>query len=78
MLATFTLPPDHARVAIVTPLIEGGSLLSILEWRARTPKRGRIALDEEEVKAVVKQVLEGMAYLHANGFLHVSVFLSTC
>ncbi|EJT47946.1 hypothetical protein A1Q1_03181 [Trichosporon asahii var. asahii CBS 2479] len=75
VLATFTLPPDHARVAIVTPLIEGGSLLSILEWRARTPKRGRIALDEEEVKAVVKQVLEGMAYLHANGFLHAGNLL---
>lgn len=30
------------------------------------------SLNEEEVKAVVKQVLNGLAYLHDSGYLHVS------
>ncbi|OCF45662.1 STE/STE20/FRAY protein kinase [Kwoniella heveanensis CBS 569] len=97
ILSTFTLPPDHARIAIVTPLIPGGSLAGLMDWRSRlitTPKthhfpvfrlahrkrddeedeygsgssQGR--LQEEEIKCVVKQVLEGLSYLHANGFLH--------
>jgi serine/threonine protein kinase len=81
VIATFTLPPDHSRVAIVTPLIEGGSLLGVLEWRAGSPPTRRSrrdgdtpigALSEDEVKAVVRQVLEGLAYLHNHGFLHVS------
>ena len=94
-MATFTLPPDHQRIAIVTPLIEGGSLAGILNWRTRittTPRsHGRFSklglgrksaedddlehagrLDEEEIKAVTKQVLEGLTYLHVNGFLHAS------
>jgi serine/threonine-protein kinase OSR1/STK39 len=29
-------------------------------------------LDEEEIKGVMKQVLEGLVYLHERGFLHVS------
>ncbi|ORY29657.1 kinase-like domain-containing protein [Naematelia encephala] len=91
ILATFTLPPDHKRVAIVTPLIPGGSLAGILEWRRRlsgTPKLGHFGglrkfgrkhevdaeenkgLTEEEVKAIVRQVVEGLEYLHAEGFLH--------
>ncbi|WVF67916.1 hypothetical protein IAT40_002678 [Kwoniella sp. CBS 6097] len=97
ILSTFTLPPDHARIAIVTPLISGGSLAGLMDWRSRlttTPKthhfpvfrvghrrkddgedgygdesnKGR--LDEEEIKCVVRQVLEGLMYLHTNGFLH--------
>lgn len=96
ILATFTLPPDHRRIAIVTPIISGGSLAGILEWRSRLagdPKSGigvfggfklghkrydgdlQGGLDEEEIKGVVKQVLEGLAYLHGNGFLHVSLIL---
>lgn len=71
VLATFTLPPDHSRVAIVTPLIAGGSLAGILEWRSRS--RREAALTEDETKAVITQVLAGLVYLHANGFLHVSV-----
>ncbi|BEI79602.1 hypothetical protein CcaverHIS002_0101310 [Cutaneotrichosporon cavernicola] len=74
VLATFTLPPDHARVAIVTPLIHGGSLAGILDWRACTPSKRRPAgahgFDEDEIKAITKQVLDGLAYLHQNGFLH--------
>ena len=96
ILATFTLPPDHHRIALVTPLVSGGSLSGILEWRTRlsvTPKTHRNfprfnigkknedlddeaeigKLDEEEIKAVTKQVLEGLAYLHHRGFLHVSL-----
>jgi serine/threonine protein kinase len=74
VLATFTLPPDHSRVAIVTPLIHGGSPAGILDWRARTPSKRRAGhgFDEDEIKAITKQVLEGLAYLHQNGFLHVS------
>jgi serine/threonine protein kinase len=91
VLATFTLPPDHHRIAIVTPLISGGSLAGILQWRSKLAAEpshsglgrfrfGRKAevedepvgrLDEEEIKAVVKQVLEGLGYLHQRGFLHV-------
>ncbi|GMK54422.1 hypothetical protein CspeluHIS016_0110080 [Cutaneotrichosporon spelunceum] len=74
VLATFTLPPDHARVAIVTPLIHGGSLAGILDWRAGTPSKRRRAgangFDEDEIKAIAKQVLDGLGYLHQNGFLH--------
>ncbi|CAK9786559.1 kinase-like protein [Cutaneotrichosporon oleaginosum] len=74
VLATFTLPPDHARVAIVTPLIHGGSLAGILDWRACTPSKRRPAgshgFNEDEVKAITKQVLDGLTYLHQNGFLH--------
>ncbi|WVR08610.1 hypothetical protein IAU60_005665 [Kwoniella sp. DSM 27419] len=95
ILSTFTLPPDHTRIAIVTPLIPGGSLAGILDWRSRlitTPKsthfpsfrlghrkkeeeeldqgKAKGKLDEEEVKAVVKLVLDGLVYLHENGFLH--------
>lgn len=72
----------------MTPLIEGGSLAGILEWRAGSAAPGSGsgsghsrrrrrhaapdgALDEDETKAVVIQVLDGLAYLHANGFLHV-------
>lgn len=93
ILATFTLPPDHRRIAIVTPLIAGGSLAGILDWRSRlTPslERQRFPrfhlgarrvdavqdngkLGEEEIKAVVKQALEGLVYLHGRGFLHVSM-----
>ena len=29
-------------------------------------------LEEEEIKAVVKQALDGLVYLHGRGFLHVS------
>lgn len=81
VLATFTLPPDHARVAIVTPLVPGGSLAGILEWRNRHPPRRAAGnalqglangLSEDETRAVIKQVLDGLVYLHANGFLHVS------
>lgn len=75
MLATFTLPPDHARVAIVTPLIDGGSLAGILDYRACSPSKcrspGTPGFNEDEIKAVIKQVLDGLVYLHANGFLHV-------
>lgn len=91
ILAAFTLPPDHQRIAIVTPLILGGSLAGILDWRAglasnldEKPSLGsrlgskRVEtheevgkLEEEEIKAVSKQVVEGLAYLHRRGFLHV-------
>lgn len=31
--SAFTVPPEHSQVAIVTPLIAGGSLLSLMAWR---------------------------------------------
>ena len=30
-------------------------------------------LSEEEIKAVARQVLEGLQYLHARGYIHVSI-----
>jgi serine/threonine protein kinase len=101
VLATFTLPPDHHRIAIVTPLVSGGSLSGILNWRSRLAdvpnhRHGRFRfgrkkseeefaeggtglgrLDEEEIKGVMKQVLEGLVYLHERGFLHVSETIRT-
>ena len=92
ILATFTLPPDHRRIALVTPLVAGGSLAGVLDWRSRlatTPKHHHASrfglrrrhdeeyeapkgtLAEEEIKAIVKQVLDGLVYLHAGGFIHV-------
>ncbi|KAK4687707.1 hypothetical protein P7C73_g2412, partial [Tremellales sp. Uapishka_1] len=83
ILAAFTLPPDHSRIAIVTPFISGGSLAGIIAWRsglASTPRGNRFfghgktkedrGLEEEEIKAVAKQVVEGLVYMHARGFLH--------
>ncbi|AFR92913.2 STE/STE20 protein kinase [Cryptococcus neoformans C23] len=90
ILATFTLPPDCQRIALVTPLISGGSLAGILDWRSRlatTPKNnhvfkfnighkrkeedhGHAGLEEEEIKTIIKQVLEGLKYLHEKGYLH--------
>nr|XP_018259722.1 STE/STE20/FRAY protein kinase [Kwoniella dejecticola CBS 10117]OBR81880.1 STE/STE20/FRAY protein kinase [Kwoniella dejecticola CBS 10117] len=96
ILSTFTLPPDHHRICLVTPLIPGGSLAGIMNWRSRlstSPRNHRLGfrlgrtkrregedvdeevdqngrLNEEEVKSVTKQVLDGLGYLHQNGFLH--------
>jgi serine/threonine protein kinase len=103
ILAAFTLPADHRRIAFVTPLIHGGSLAGLLDWRSRladTPKHAhdskfhlprlhartherdqgvkilpRGVLSEEEIKAVVRQVLEGLRYLHERGYIHVSALL---
>lgn len=94
------MPPDHRRIAFVTPLVRGGSLSGVLDWRSRladTPKHAHTArfqlprlhsqnqdendgspalprgvLSEEEIKAVVKQVLDGLQYLHERGYIHVS------
>lgn len=74
----------------MTPLISGGSLAGILDWRSRLsfPERNRqhhrfgIAnpqedvngqghLNEDEIKAVIKQTLEGLSYLHERNFVHV-------
>ncbi|RXK40661.1 STE/STE20/FRAY protein kinase [Tremella mesenterica] len=84
ILAAFTLPPDHRRIAIVTPLITGGSLAGILSWRGRSTRTTRGGflhlgkkedvvegnMGEEEVKATVKQVIDGLIYLHEQGYLH--------
>ncbi|ODN99409.1 STE/STE20/FRAY protein kinase [Cryptococcus wingfieldii CBS 7118] len=90
IVTTFTLPPDHLRLALVTPLISGGSIAGILDWRSRlaTPTKNRSnfkfgkkrdldterpdagGLEEEEVKGIVKQVLEGLAYFHERGYIH--------
>lgn len=41
--------------------------------------RGVGRLDEEEVKAVTKQVLSGLGYLHNQGIIHVrSIFKFGC
>jgi serine/threonine-protein kinase OSR1/STK39 len=35
--SAFTVPPEHSEVAIVTPLVSGGSLLSLMAWRKSLP-----------------------------------------
>lgn len=81
ILATYTVPPHHDRVALVTPLISGGSLAGVLDFRESSPasdrKRGKRSeepvggLEEDEIKCVTRQVVDGLAYLHEQGFLHV-------
>jgi serine/threonine-protein kinase OSR1/STK39 len=83
ILATYTVPPHHDRVALVTPLISGGSLAGVLDFRESSPaserRRGKRSeepirgLDEEEIKCVTRQVIDGLAYLHEQGFLHVGI-----
>lgn len=65
LLAAFT---DGERVAIVAPLVSQGSLADVLK------RNGRLnGITEQEAKAVVKQVLEGLSYLHRSGVIHASL-----
>ncbi|WRT70607.1 uncharacterized protein IL334_007605 [Kwoniella shivajii] len=76
ILSTFTLPPDHVRICLITPndprrfIGRLGNRRRDEEDDADVDEADKGRLEEEEIKAVTKQVLEGLGYLHQNGFLH--------
>lgn len=61
---------------LVLRLLDGGSLLDILKFRMKSmnPKTG--VLDELSIATVLREVLKGLEYFHANGHIHRHVFLS--
>lgn len=65
----------------------GGSLAGILDYRGssmelKSKRKGKGSetlfggLDEDEIKCVTRQVVNGLAYLHEQGFLHVRTLIS--
>lgn len=55
---------------LVLRLLDGGSLLDILKFRMKSmnPKTG--VLDELSIATVLREVLKGLEYFHANGHIH--------
>jgi len=49
-------------IFLITPLMDGGSLLEILEGRGR--------FTEPEARRILTQVISGLAYLHRDGICH--------
>jgi len=55
---------------LVLRLLDGGSLLDILKFRMKTMNIKPGVLDEVSIATVLKEVLKGLEYFHANGHIH--------
>lgn len=55
---------------LVLRLLDGGSLLDILKFRMKTMNIKNGVLDELSIATVLREVLKGLEYFHANGHIH--------
>jgi len=55
---------------LVLRLLDGGSLLDVLKFRMKLMNIRHGVLDELSIATVLREVLKGLEYFHANGHIH--------
>jgi serine/threonine-protein kinase OSR1/STK39 len=55
---------------LVLRLLDGGSLLDIIKFRLKSMNTKNGVLDEISIATVLREVLKGLEYFHANGHMH--------
>ena len=58
---------------LVLRLLDGGSLLDILKFRMKTMNIKHGVLDELSIATVLREVLKGLEYFHANWHIHSDI-----